>query len=73
VLTEFCGVLVRALGGERAYDGPMGKSDRALVVGALAAVTFVWPAAYVLWPGVLLLATLLTAVTCWKRASRAVA
>jgi CDP-diacylglycerol--glycerol-3-phosphate 3-phosphatidyltransferase len=73
VLTEFCGVLVRALGGERAYDGPMGKSDRAFVVGTLATLTFLWPGAYALWPGVLTVATLLTAVTCWKRASRAVA
>ena len=32
-LTEFCGVLGSALGGPRRYEGPMGKSDRALVIG----------------------------------------
>ena len=35
VLTEFAGVLGPAIGASRRYDGPMGKSDRALVFGAL--------------------------------------
>jgi CDP-diacylglycerol--glycerol-3-phosphate 3-phosphatidyltransferase len=35
VLNEFAGLLGQALGGARRYDGPMGKSDRALVVGIL--------------------------------------
>ena len=36
-LTEFAGVLATATGRARRYDGPMGKSDRALVFGALGA------------------------------------
>ena len=36
VLNEFAGLLGQALGGARRYDGPMGKSDRAMVVGALS-------------------------------------
>lgn len=36
LLGEFAGVLIQALGGQRRYDGPMGKSDRALVFGLLA-------------------------------------
>jgi len=36
-LSEFAGVLGTMVGGERRYDGPMGKSDRALVFAALAA------------------------------------
>lgn len=36
VLTEFAGVVAQALGGSRRYDGPMGKSDRALVFGLIA-------------------------------------
>ncbi len=35
ILTEFVGVVAQALGGTRRYDGPMGKSDRALVFGIL--------------------------------------
>jgi CDP-diacylglycerol--glycerol-3-phosphate 3-phosphatidyltransferase len=34
-LTEFAGVLGVAAGASRRYDGPMGKSDRALVFGVL--------------------------------------
>jgi CDP-diacylglycerol--glycerol-3-phosphate 3-phosphatidyltransferase len=35
VLTEFVGVIGPMVGASRRYDGPVGKSDRALVFGAL--------------------------------------
>jgi CDP-diacylglycerol--glycerol-3-phosphate 3-phosphatidyltransferase len=35
VISEFAGVLGQAVGASRRYDGPMGKSDRAFVFGAL--------------------------------------
>ena len=35
LLAEFAGALGATVGSERRYDGPMGKSDRALVFGAL--------------------------------------
>jgi CDP-diacylglycerol--glycerol-3-phosphate 3-phosphatidyltransferase len=35
VVSEFAGVLGQVVGASRRYDGPMGKSDRALVFGAL--------------------------------------
>ncbi len=34
-LTEYAGVLGLMVGADRRYDGPMGKSDRAFVVGVL--------------------------------------
>lgn len=34
-LTEYAGVLGLMVGAQRRYDGPMGKSDRAFVIGAL--------------------------------------
>jgi CDP-diacylglycerol--glycerol-3-phosphate 3-phosphatidyltransferase len=34
-LTELAGVLGQTIGASRRYDGPMGKSDRAVVFGAL--------------------------------------
>lgn len=43
-LSEFCGVLVKSLTGERRYDGPMGKSDRAFVISVLALGLYFWPA-----------------------------
>jgi CDP-diacylglycerol--glycerol-3-phosphate 3-phosphatidyltransferase len=36
LLAEFAGILGPLVGAERRYDGPMGKSDRALAFGALA-------------------------------------
>lgn len=73
VLTEFCGVLGRALGAERQYQGPMGKSDRALVAGGLGLLTALMPGAFCLWPWAFTLASLLMAVTCWNRISAALA
>ncbi len=69
-LTEFCGVLGRALGGSRHYEGPMGKSDRAFVVGAIAVITVTVPHAMAFWPWIFSAATFLTAVTCWNRTSK---
>lgn len=59
VLTEFTGVVAVSQGGSRRYDGPMGKSDRAFVFGAVGLVlgygisSFLWVSALI-WAGVLL-------------------
>ncbi|HCR1076846.1 TPA: CDP-alcohol phosphatidyltransferase family protein [Enterobacter cloacae] len=42
-LTEFCGVIAQTLTGIRNYRGPMGKSDRAFVLGALGLFIALWP------------------------------
>jgi len=59
-INEFTGVLAKAINGERRYDGPMGKSDRALMIGLLLLVLYCFPAAsvsvnYVIGAGSLLL------------------
>ena len=71
VLTEFSGVLGRALGASRHYEGPMGKSDRAFVVGALGLATFLFPDVFKAWPWIFALAAVLTAATCLNRISQA--
>lgn len=71
VLTEFSGVLGRALGASRHYEGPMGKSDRAFVVGALGLATFLFPAVLKAWPWIFAVASLLTVATCLNRVARA--
>lgn len=38
ILAEYAGVLGIAAGAGRRYDGPLGKSDRALALGALGAI-----------------------------------
>lgn len=42
-LTEFCGVIAQTLTGSRNYRGPMGKSDRAFVLGTLGLFIAFWP------------------------------
>lgn len=68
---ELTGVLGPTIGASRRYDGPMGKSDRAVVFGALALwLGFGLPAG--LWiDGLLWLVVLLLLVTIWNRARRA--
>jgi CDP-diacylglycerol--glycerol-3-phosphate 3-phosphatidyltransferase len=71
VLAEFSGVLGSALGASRHYEGPMGKSDRAFVVGALGLATFFFPAVLRAWPWIFSVAALLTVLTCLNRTARA--
>jgi CDP-diacylglycerol--glycerol-3-phosphate 3-phosphatidyltransferase len=73
LFTEVAGILGAVIGGTRRYDGPMGKSDRAFVVGLLAlliglGLTPGW------WSsGLLLLAIGLGVVTVLNRAKRGLA
>lgn len=43
IINEFVGVLGKAMGGARRYEGPMGKSDRALFFGLLCIMLLVFP------------------------------
>jgi CDP-diacylglycerol--glycerol-3-phosphate 3-phosphatidyltransferase len=71
VITELTGVLGQSLGGERRYEGPMGKSDRAFVFGALClALGLGVPPARWLTP-LLTVVTILLVVTIVNRARRA--
>jgi CDP-diacylglycerol--glycerol-3-phosphate 3-phosphatidyltransferase len=40
LINEFTGILGKAISGERRYEGPMGKSDRALVMGLICLITY---------------------------------
>lgn len=40
ILNEFVGLLAKVVSGERRYDGPMGKSDRAFVLGVYGILAF---------------------------------
>lgn len=67
VVNEFSGLLAKVVYGSRRYDGPMGKSDRALVIGLLAIAYYMWEdmAAYVNY--VLLVCCLLMLVSTYAR------
>lgn len=73
VLSEMTGVLGVQIGASRRYDGPMGKSDRAVVFGALAlALAFRTPIGW--WIDLLIVAViLLLLATIANRVRRALA
>jgi len=71
VFTEFSGVLAQALGTKRHYEGPMGKSDRAFVIGALGLVTALAPNVFQYWSMFFAIATALTILTCLNRLKKA--
>lgn len=69
VLTEYAGVLGVMVGAARRYDGPMGKSDRAFLIGVLGVLlAFGWiHAPAVGWA--LHAASALCVLTVWRRVS----
>lgn len=40
IINEFAGILAKVVSGERRYDGPMGKSDRAFMIGTYGLLCF---------------------------------
>jgi CDP-diacylglycerol--glycerol-3-phosphate 3-phosphatidyltransferase len=67
ILTEFCGVMGYALNVSRHYEGPMGKSDRAFLIGVLSLATVFRTDLQLYWPWIIGLAAVLTAWTCFNR------
>jgi CDP-diacylglycerol--glycerol-3-phosphate 3-phosphatidyltransferase len=72
LLSEFGGVLGVVLGGARQYQGPVGKSDRAFLVGALGLVAAFAPASRAWWPLIFWVAAAGVALTCVNRLRAAV-
>lgn len=66
-MTEFCGVLGQALGAGRRYEGPLGKSDRAFMIGAIALITALFPNMFIVWKWLFLGGALLSIWTCGVR------
>ena len=40
IINEFAGLLGKIISGERRYDGPMGKSDRAVIIGLYGILSY---------------------------------
>ncbi|QTF07576.1 CDP-alcohol phosphatidyltransferase family protein [Brenneria izadpanahii] len=66
-LTEFCGVVTQTLTGQRNYRGPLGKSDRAFLFGALGLGIALWPQYAAFANIVFIIAALLLVWTCINR------
>ncbi|MDN0105781.1 CDP-alcohol phosphatidyltransferase family protein [Yersinia rochesterensis] len=67
LLTEFCGVIAQTLGRTRGYQGPLGKSDRALLFGAYGLAVAVWPNALLYSEWLFAFASVLLLWTCINR------
>ncbi len=73
IVSEMTGVVAVQIGASRRYDGPMGKSDRAFVLGLLSLLLGLGVPAGRWLPAAQLLIILLLAVTIARRARRALA
>jgi phosphatidylglycerophosphate synthase len=67
LFSEFCGLIGPSLGASRRYDGPMGKSDRAFLVGFAALLAPLAPGTVAYWPWVFWAASALGLVTGLNR------
>jgi CDP-diacylglycerol--glycerol-3-phosphate 3-phosphatidyltransferase len=67
VINEFCGVLAKSISGERRYDGPMGKSDRALFIGILSIYLFFSQEAHYFINYILILVIILMMLSSYLR------
>ena len=67
LLTEFCGIVAQTLTNARSYRGPLGKSDRAFLFGALGLFIALWPQSIVFANSVFGVAALLLIWTCINR------
>lgn len=72
-LSEFAGVLGQTIGASRRCDGPMGKSDRALVFGALGLWLATGPALPAATAWLMPALAGLIALTVWRRLRAALA
>ncbi|MEZ4775079.1 MAG: CDP-alcohol phosphatidyltransferase family protein [Bacteroidia bacterium] len=71
VVNEYAGILGKALGGERRYDGPMGKSDRAFTIGLSCLLIGFWSGFANYFPIVLGVAIVLVIVSTVVRIQKA--
>ncbi|MDR3433316.1 MAG: CDP-alcohol phosphatidyltransferase family protein [Rouxiella aceris] len=72
-LSEFCGVMAQTLTGQRDYRGPLGKSDRAFLFGALGLMIALWPQGIAVVNSLFITAAMLLIWTVINRCRSAVA
>lgn len=69
IINEFSGVLAKLASGVRRYDGPMGKSDRALLIGLWCVLYFMFPVISGVFNSVIIAAIFLLILSTYKRLS----
>ena len=71
IINEFCGVLAKLISGSRRYDGPMGKSDRAFLVGIICIVLFFTDSIFIYLDYVFIIAIFLILISSFFRITKA--
>jgi CDP-diacylglycerol---glycerol-3-phosphate 3-phosphatidyltransferase len=69
LINEFAGILAKVISGTRGYYGPMGKSDRALFLGLWCLVFYIHSAIIPIFNASLISASILMAISTYKRLS----
>lgn len=72
LLNESAGILAKAISGTRRYDGPMGKSDRALFVSLLAITYYFYPEISAIVQYIFMVVTLLILISTSIRLKKSV-
>jgi CDP-diacylglycerol---glycerol-3-phosphate 3-phosphatidyltransferase len=70
VVNEFAGLLAKVTGGQRRYDGPMGKSDRAFLIGLYGLLCFFGWRVSQYMPYIFIAINSLLLVSTWLRVKR---
>lgn len=70
IINEFAGILGKIVSGERRYEGPMGKSDRALIIGVygILKILSVPLTGYIYYVFIVIIVLLL--ISTWIRVSK---
>jgi CDP-diacylglycerol--glycerol-3-phosphate 3-phosphatidyltransferase len=71
VINEFSGIFGKVLGKERMYDGPMGKSDRAFVIGLGCLIYYFHPFSFEIINYTLAICCLLMTISSFIRLKKA--
>jgi CDP-diacylglycerol--glycerol-3-phosphate 3-phosphatidyltransferase len=71
IINEFCGVLAKLISGSRRYDGPMGKSDRAFLVGIICIVLFFTDSIFIYLDYVFIIDIFLILISSYFRITKA--
>jgi CDP-diacylglycerol--glycerol-3-phosphate 3-phosphatidyltransferase len=70
IINEFCGILSKSIYGERRYDGPMGKSDRALLIGLICIVFYFTDTIFTYLDHIFLLGSFLMIISSYFRLTK---
>ncbi len=70
IINEFCGLLAKSVSGIRRYDGPMGKSDRAFLVGIICIVLYFTDAIIIYLDYIFLIAIILMIISSFLRLTK---